>query len=69
MRQNHTRRLPATGSDGILVGILSLEDLAFEAAKTLRGGVNDEFRNLMLEVVLSINHGRLRVRPHASSEM
>jgi CBS domain-containing protein len=61
MRQNRTRRLPVIGSDGALVGLLSLDDLACEAARTLRGGVNSELRNLVLEVHLSINRGRPRL--------
>ena len=63
MRQSRTRRLPVVDKGGTLVGLLSLDDLACEAARTLRGGVNDELRNLVLEVHLSINRGRLRVRP------
>src|SRR5271168_2313748 len=63
MRQNRTRRLPVVDRDGRLVGLLALDDLACEAARTLRGGVNDELRNLVLEVHLSIHHGRVRLRP------
>ncbi len=63
MRQNRTRRLPVTHREGVLVGLLSLDDLACEAARTLRGGTNDELRNLVLEVHLSINRGRVRVHP------
>ena len=33
--------------------------------RTLRGGVNDELRNLVLEVHLSINRGRMRLHPAA----
>ncbi|MGO9057743.1 MAG: CBS domain-containing protein [Candidatus Binataceae bacterium] len=63
MRQNQVRRLPVTGSDGTLVGLLSLDDLACEAARTLRGGANSELRNLVLEIHLSIQRGRLRLQP------
>jgi CBS domain-containing protein len=63
MRQNRTRRLPVTDKEGALVGLLSLDDLACEAARVLRGGTNDELRNLVLEVHLSINRGRVRVHP------
>ena len=63
MRQNRTRRLPVINRDGALVGLLSLDDLACEAARSLRGGANDELRNLVLEVHLSINRGRVRLRP------
>lgn len=63
MRQHRTRRLPVIDRDGVLVGLLSLDDLACEAARTLRGGVNAELRTLVLEVHLSINRGRLRTHP------
>ena len=65
MRQNRTRRLPVIDQDGALVGLLSLDDLACEAARSLRGGVNDELRNLVLGVHLSINRGRVRLHPAA----
>ncbi len=65
MQQNRTRRLPVINPDGTLVGLLSLDDLACEAARTLRGGVNDELRNLVLEVHLAIHHGRVRLHPAA----
>jgi len=65
MRLNRRRRLPVIATDGTLVGLLSLDDLACEAARTLRGGVNDELRNLVLEVHLSIHRGRVRLQPPA----
>jgi CBS domain-containing protein len=65
MRANRTRRLPVINRDGTLVGLLSLDDLACEAARTLRGGVNEELRNLVLEVHLAIHHGRVRLHPPA----
>jgi CBS-domain-containing membrane protein len=65
MRQNRTRRLPVINQDGTLAGLLSLDDLACEAARTLRGGVNEELRNLVLEVHLAIQHGRVRLHPAA----
>jgi CBS-domain-containing membrane protein len=68
MRQNRTRRLPVIDQNGALVGLLSLDDLACEAARSLRGGVNDELRNLVLEVHLSINRGRVRLHPAAQIE-
>lgn len=61
MRRNGVRRLPVTDKDGKLVGLLSLDDLAHEAARTLRGGANQELRNLVAEVFISINRGRVHV--------
>ena len=63
MRQNRTRRLPVTDRAGILVGLLSLDDLACEAARSLRGGTNAKLKDLVLEVHLSINRGRIRLHP------
>jgi CBS domain-containing protein len=63
MRQNRTRRVPIIDRKGVLVGLLTLDDLACEAARALRGGMNDKLRNLVLEVHLSINHGRIRLHP------
>jgi len=63
MRQHGKRRLPVVNPDGVLIGLLSLDDIAHEAARGLRGGVNLELRDLVLEVVLSINRGRVFVRP------
>ncbi len=65
MRQHRTRRLPVVNPDGTLAGLLSLDDLACEAARTLRGGMNEELRSLVLEVHLAIHHGRVRVHPAA----
>jgi CBS-domain-containing membrane protein len=65
MREHRARRLPVIDRDGKLTGLLSLDDLAHEAARTLRGGVNEELRDLVLEIHLAIHHGRLRLRPPA----
>jgi CBS domain-containing protein len=62
MQQNRVRRLLVVGRDGRLEGLLSLDDLACEAARTMRGAVNTELRNLVLEVHLAINRGRLRLQ-------
>lgn len=63
MGQNGVRRLPVSDKDGKLVGLLALDDLAHEAARSLRGAVNQELRNLVAEVFISINRGRIRVHP------
>lgn len=63
MRQNRTRRVPVIDREGVLVGLLTLDDLACEAARALRGGMNAKLRDLVLEVHLSINHGRIRLHP------
>ena len=63
MRQHHTRRVPVVDGNGILVGLLTLDDLACEAARPLRGGTNDRLGELVLEVLLSINRGRIRLHP------
>ena len=63
MRQNHTRRIPVIDRDGKLVGLLTLDDLACEAARVLRGGANEELRNRVLEVHLAINRGQTLLRP------
>ncbi len=63
MRQHRTRRVPVVDGNGTLVGLLTLDDLACEAARTLRGGTNDELGDLVLDVLLSINRGRIRLHP------
>jgi CBS domain-containing protein len=63
MRQKRTRRVPVVDRNGILVGLLTLDDIACEAARPLRGGMNDKLRDLVLEVHLSINRGRVRLHP------
>lgn len=48
-----------------LVGLPSLDDIDCEDARALRGGVNDELRNLALDVRFAIHHGRVRLHPPA----
>ena len=63
MRQNRTRRVPVIDQEGVLVGLLTLDDLACEAARVLRGRTNDTLGDLVLQVLLSINHGRIQLHP------
>ena len=63
MRQRGTRRVPVVDRNGSLVGLLTLDDLACEAARPHRGGRNDKLGELVLEVLLSINRGRVRLHP------
>jgi len=63
MAGNGVRRLPVIDGEGKLIGLLSLDDLAHEAARNLRGGVNHELKNLVADVFISINRGRVHVRP------
>ncbi len=63
MRQHRTRRVPVIDRNGVLVGMLTLDDLACEAARPLRGGRNDTLAALVLEVLLSINRGRILLHP------
>jgi CBS domain-containing protein len=66
MRDKHVRRLPVVGRDGILTGILSLDDLGYEAGRPLRGGVNYQLRERVADVFIGICHGRVSARaPHA----
>lgn len=62
MGENHVRRLPVVGPDGKLAGVLSLDDLAFEAARPLRGGVNWALRDQVAEVFLAVSRGRVGAR-------
>jgi CBS domain-containing protein len=61
MQQKRLRRLPVLDREGKLVGLLLLDDLAHEATRTLRGGENTALRDLVLEILLSINRGRMRL--------
>ena len=54
--------------NGVLVGLLTLDDLACEAARPLRGGKNANLGELVLEVLLSINRGRIRLQPAGRRE-
>src|SRR5262249_15657446 len=45
MRENAIRRMPVVDSDGRLRGIVSLDDLAAESLRSLRGAINRELTN------------------------
>ena len=74
MRDSHVRRLLVVNREGQLAGLLTLDDLASETARTLtgdvsgrslRGSANEELRNLVLEIHLAIHHGRVFVHEPA----
>jgi CBS domain-containing protein len=62
MREKHVRRLPVLSRDGTLAGLLSLDDIAYEAGQPLRGGVNYQLREQVAEVFIGICHGRVAAR-------
>ncbi len=62
MREKHVRRLPVIGHDGALAGILSLDDIAYEAGRSLRGGTNYQLREQVADVFIAISHGRVSAR-------
>ncbi len=62
MAETGMRRLPVTGPEGKLVGILSLDDLACEAGRSLRGGVNAELRSQVAEITIAVCRGRVKAR-------
>jgi CBS domain-containing protein len=65
MRANHVRRLPVLARDGRLAGLLSLDDIAYEAGQPLRGGSNYQLREQVADVFIGICHGRVSARaPH-----
>ena len=66
MREKHLRRLPVVTRDGTLIGLLSLDDIGYEAGRPLRGGSNHQLREQVADVFIGICHGRVAARaPHA----
>ncbi len=63
MREKHVRRLPEVGRNGTPAGILSLDDLAYEASRPLRGGVSYQLGERMAEVFMAICRGHVSARP------
>ena len=66
MRDKHVRRLPVIGRDGTLAGILCLDDIAYEAGQSLRGGTNYRLREKVADVFMAISHGRVSARQLAA---
>jgi CBS-domain-containing membrane protein len=62
MRENGVRRLPVVDKDGCLLGLLSLDDLACESQRNLRGGTNRELAGLIGDVYGAICSTRCRRR-------
>lgn len=62
MAETGLRRLSVIGNDGTLIGILSLDDIACEAGRTMRGGVNLELRNQVADITIAVCRGRVKAR-------
>jgi CBS-domain-containing membrane protein len=62
MREAGVRRLPVVDKDGRLVGLLSIDDLACESQRNLRGGTNRELTGLIGDVYGAICSMRCRRR-------
>jgi CBS domain-containing protein len=60
MRENAIRRMPVVDGDGRLRGIVSLDDLAAESQRSLRGAINRELANRLGEAFVSICARRAR---------
>ena len=50
MRDNCLRRLPVVDSRGVLVGLLSLDDIACESQRSLRGATDRDLTGLVEEI-------------------
>lgn len=62
MRDNCLRRLPVIDSRGVLVGLLSLDDIACESQRNLRGASDHNLAGLVGDVYGSICSTRCRRR-------
>jgi predicted transcriptional regulator len=62
MREKHVRRLPVVSREGTLIGLLALDDIAYEAGPALRGGVNFRLREQVADAFIAITHGRIAAR-------
>ena len=65
MRDNCVRRLPVVDSRGVLVGLLSLDDIACESQRKLRGATDRNLTGLVGEIYGRICSMRCR-RRHSS---
>jgi CBS-domain-containing membrane protein len=65
MRENSLRRLPVVDDRGVLVGLLSLGDIACESQRNLRGATGHNLGAIVAEVYGSIASTRCR-RRHSS---
>lgn len=54
MAQNGVRRLPVIGDDGRFIGLLTLDDLACESQRNLKGSVNSQLGGVIADVYGSI---------------
>ena len=62
MRLNSLRRLPVIGARGVLVGLLSLDDIACESQRNLRGATDHNLSGVVADVYGSIAATRCRRR-------
>ncbi|MGH7907078.1 MAG: CBS domain-containing protein [Candidatus Binataceae bacterium] len=62
MSENGVRRLLVVNVDGKLIGLLSIDDLACESRRNIRGGMNRELAGLVADVYGSICSTRCRRR-------
>ncbi len=62
MRETGVRRLPVADKEGKLVGLLSIDDLACESQRNLRGGTNRDLAGLIADTYGSICAMRCRRR-------
>lgn len=62
MRENCVRRLPVVDAHGVLVGLLSLDDVACESQRSLRGASDHNLAALVADVYGSICFTRCRRR-------
>jgi CBS domain-containing protein len=65
MRENCLRRLPVVDGQGELVGLLSLDDIACESQRNLRGATDHNLASMVRDIYGSICSTRCR-RRHSS---